>query len=53
MTRVEWYVVPDVAVPDRQGEKVGIREDGRPHQIVLVGAVQMHEMVVRHECSAL
>jgi hypothetical protein len=51
LNRVEWYVVPNVATFEtEQGPKVGIRvKAGDRITIVLAGAYQEHEMVVRHE----
>ncbi len=51
MGRIEWYVVPDVTTFETdQGPKVGIRvKAGDRITIVLAGAYQQHEMVVRHE----
>ncbi len=48
---IQWYVVPGVtSFATSQGEKVGMwLRHGAGHVIVVAGAYQDHEMVVRHE----
>ncbi|MGE0552243.1 MAG: hypothetical protein AB7R55_02310 [Gemmatimonadales bacterium] len=48
---IEWYVVPGVeSFPTAAGPKVGMWErSGAVARIIVAGAYQDHEMVVRHE----